>query len=117
MKPDYQANKILAAPKGEYGIECIEVAEAYLKLLDPWMPIETAPKDGVEILTYSKSWGIKQLCWKSIDYKDGSWGSKLPIEQQGAWVLFNSDPNKIGCFNPTNEIILWMPLPLPPNRR
>ncbi len=73
--------------------------------------IETAPKDGREILTYSKKWGVKQLCWKHINYKAGSFGALLPKDEQGAWVLFNADPNKIGCFNPSSEITHWIEVP------
>lgn len=76
-----------------------------------WQDISTAPKDGNEILTYSKKWGVKQLCWKKINYKAGTLGAELPMDKQGAWVQFNADPNKMGCFNPTGEIIKWMPVP------
>ena len=85
-------------------------------MADKWQPIKSAPKDGREILTYSKKWGVKQLCWKKINYRAGSWGASLPVDKQGAWVQFNGDPHKIGCFNPTDELTEWQPVPEGPKK-
>ena len=57
-----------------------------------WQPIETAPKDGTDILTYAKFGGISVRYWGEGDDEGMAW-----------------QPRIRGCF-PTH----WMPLPNPP---
>lgn len=52
-----------------------------------WLPIETAPKDGAEILAYFSGCGMIVVYWNEREWSDGT-GFTL---------------------NPTH----WMPLPLP----
>lgn len=57
-----------------------------------WMPIETAPKDGADVLGWSRTFRCPQTV--SFDRKWGAW---------------SSIPGRYGC-NPTH----WQPLPKPP---
>lgn len=60
-----------------------------------WQPIETAPKDGTRILSYSDQEGVQCISW----WRDGdtSWSE---------WC----SPDGYTVFDPTH----WMPLPEPP---
>jgi hypothetical protein len=60
--------------------------------MNEWQPIETAPKDGSEILTFG-SIGIMVVFWR-----DGFWREKA---------------NFLGLRNPPTH---WMPLPNPPKQ-
>lgn len=60
-----------------------------------WQPIETAPKDGTEILIYSEIEGVRSSYFEHGMWQKGSWFSK-PEERERA------KPKK------------WMPLPKPP---
>jgi hypothetical protein len=70
--------------------------------MSEWQPIETAPKDGAEILLgfAGEKW-IVQGRWVG-DYK----------ARDGAWWALNNDPTDAwgGELYPTH----WMPLPSPP---
>jgi len=65
-----------------------EAAQAWGTRTDPWQPIETAPKDGTEILGYAG--GFLLLSWR-----DDEWHEET-FEESG--------------WNPTH----WMPMPAPP---
>jgi len=69
--------------------DLVKLIEAALR----WQPIETAPKDGTEIIgswqCLNKTWDMNKLCF--VD---------------GAWLDHYQDCQ----FNPTH----WMPLPEPP---
>lgn len=66
----------------------------------PWRPIESAPKDGTEILVY-------------VDYGDGSW----KIEKAHWQHVFNKFMN--ATYDPMMDDIdgatHWQPLPSPPS--
>jgi hypothetical protein len=75
-----------------------------LAVVEAWLPISTAPKDGMEVLLW--------LCgpWSRIE--KAHW-----YKPWGNWICGAdpSDPNRedrfgIGCLIPTH----WMPLPAPP---
>jgi hypothetical protein len=81
-------------------IEAIEKASQ-------WQPIETAPKDGTEILVFFKSVGIKSVSWTDTDW-----------DSSGEYALWCVDDNK---FAPhplrgysSGDEMCWMPLPQPP---
>tara|TARA_R110000772_G_scaffold201302_2_gene311663 strand:+ start:516 stop:815 length:300 start_codon:yes stop_codon:yes gene_type:complete len=59
-------------------------------LLCPWLPIETAPRDGTELLLWQRGVGCGV-----------SWWGHDPDNEDLGWYK----------FNPTH----WMPLPSPPN--
>lgn len=65
-----------------------------------WQPIETAPKDGTEIL-------LSDGACVSI----GGWLSRQDV---GDECPFGTDPGwwAVACHNPTH----WMPLPDPPTQ-
>lgn len=59
-----------------------------------WMPIETAPKDGTEILGYTEEVGALVLYWDSMTGEMDHW----------------SDGMSVSFWKPSH----WMPVPLPP---
>ncbi len=59
-----------------------------------WHPIETAPKDGREVLIHGKG-GMIKVCWRDGD--DWNWAT------DGTFVS--------AIYKPTH----WMPLPEPPS--
>ncbi len=73
---------------------------------DRWQPIDTAPKDGTQILVFTKHGEIEQSKWclpHSFTYEpvsDGLYRKVPPDPEDGFW---NSN-------TPTH----WMPLPAPP---
>lgn len=79
-----------------------------------WMPIETAPKDGTEILgCYVQDWGDGNKSvygpW-TVAFRNGMWesswdGSEV-IEYQGDFGTEYKSPD----MPPSH----WQPLPLPP---
>lgn len=68
-----------------------------------WQPIETAPKDGTEVLLWLRApWSrVEQLCWR---------------EEIGGWLVKGIDPKDAegmcGALVPTH----WMRLPAAPNQ-
>ena len=64
-----------------------------------WQPIETAPKDGTEVLVYGDGQGMS-VAW---------WETKYIWVRPGAWV---SDFGRSDTH--THEPSHWMPLPPPP---
>ena len=59
---------------------------------DCWLPIESAPKDGSEILLVSRKCRIANGCWMTANDKVGAW----------MWPYVLQEPTH------------WMPLPQPP---
>lgn len=62
-----------------------------------WRPIETAPKDGREILTYGRDEEGEEYFWVS-----GWW--PFPTHEEGHWT----------CWHISDWATHWMPLPEPP---
>ena len=79
-----------------------------------WQPIETAPRDGTDILLMSNDapglpGGVADKCWAGNTAVAGWWGDE---RDGGQWICYMSmvqDPEL--HFEPTH----WMPLPAPPN--
>lgn len=74
-----------------------------------WQPIETAPKDGREIIVYGVrrgDWGYTddESTWTGARWSAGSYG--FP----GSWLESKARPNYSTGFTPTH----WIPLPAPP---
>ena len=63
---------------------------------DEWKPIETAPKDGTEILMWSQYDGIVVGHYSKSVWADG-------------WIIYDARSDTIE-LHPTH----WMPLPQPP---
>lgn len=74
-----------------------------------WQPIETAPKDGREIIV----WGVRGGDW---GYTEPEWtwtgarwsGGSLSVP--AGWYETKATPRYSNGFSPTH----WMPLPEPP---
>lgn len=60
-----------------------------------WKPIESAPKDGSEILLMSQKGRVANSCWMTANNRCGAW----------LWAYIKQEP--------TN----WMPLPQPPKEQ
>lgn len=72
-----------------------------------WQPIETAPKDGTEILVLFKRLGVKCVAWTT------RWND--PTDEHAHWHIDDCkhDPYPLRGYNEEDEIG-WMPLPRPP---
>lgn len=72
--------------------------------MSEWQPIETAPRDGTEILTLTR--------WPAGDYaRVLCWDDGIDLETGGvATGWLDPDSGYIGSFDPS----YWMPLPKPP---
>ena len=60
--------------------------------MSEWQPIETAPKDGTEILAWSRREGVFVVFWYTL---------------MGGWCWTAHDLDGDETMNPTH----WMPLP------
>ncbi len=74
-----------------------------------WQPIETAPKDGTNILVYDPpseyySGGIFIVFWDR-EYKRSS----------KTWCVICSEDGETGSWATISHPTHWMPLPEPPN--
>lgn len=98
--PDYVTLHRLGLDKCEAAIDAAirereEQAKVIARLKNPWMPIETAPKDGTWVLAFSpdgETLGVAQ--WTGTQWRDS--GNSEDVEWE---------------WNVTH----WMPLPPPPN--
>jgi hypothetical protein len=72
-----------------------------------WQAIETAPKDGTEILVSFKKVGVKCVAWTT------RWGD--PTDEYAHWHIDDNkhDPYPLRGYNEGDELG-WKPLPQPP---
>lgn len=75
-----------------------------------WQPIETAPKDGTQILGWNKADGYERkpyICWfgKDYNYED----------DDALWLKGDGDGWSTGYYFTPCEPTHWMPLPAAPN--
>ena len=82
-----------------------------------WMPIETAPKDGSDILLWTSDQVVHQGFWDANTtnfYKSQEgWASYDPDNAKGEWISLSGpdDDRRMYCgMTPTH----WMSLPSPP---
>lgn len=72
-----------------------------------WQPIETALKNGSEILVYFKTIGVRQVSWCDDDG-----------EPTGKYAIWRVNDNKHGLYQlrgySEGDDTHWMPLPPPP---
>ena len=89
---------IYEAEQGKY-VEYDDYArlKAEVERLTKWQPIETAPRDGTEIIGRAGLWVEVTAFFK---------GTK-PWERKEAWVTSNDDDGYAQDFKPTH----WLPLP------
>lgn len=64
--------------------------------MSEWQPIETAPRDGTEI-----------LCCECVEIFIGFWSGN---NVDGYWDSYEEGAHYIDSYSPTH----WMPLPEPP---
>lgn len=77
---------------------------------NPWQPIESAPRDGTQVLVWSDELYIKPyIAWWGVDQNAPEDGN-----EQEEWLTGDGDSWSTGYYytpcNPTH----WMPLPAPP---
>ena len=72
-----------------------------LCLVQVWQPIESAPKDGTEVLIYQAGQSF------GYDYAIGKFGARWEGDQEGGW----GNRNSASQYNTPTR---WMPLPPPP---
>lgn len=76
-----------------------------------WQPIETAPRDGTDVIAWDKKFGARQTQWRN--YGTGS-PAKAAYDRgdgpRGAFVWREPIHNWVQDWRPTH----WMPLPDPP---
>jgi len=71
-----------------------------------WRPIETAPKDGTDVVIYAPNCGVLVAYWS-----DSIWASvNNPVRGQGGGWVQEVHRSDTCVFSPTH----WMPLPSPP---
>jgi len=75
----------------------VERLKSEVERLTKWQPIETAPRDGTEIIGRAGLWVEVTAFFK---------GTK-PWERKEAWVTSNDDEGYAQDFKPTH----WLPLP------
>lgn len=90
-----------------------------MKVEMEWQPIETAPKDGCEILvavksktphTVAVSWD--KDCWSWVD-ENGVPGGTHHTAVTGGWRF----DEEVGGWLWPNMVTHWMPFPKPPTSR
>lgn len=73
-------------------------------MLEPWMPIETAPKDGTKI----DAWRIEPPHEGGTRFIDVSW-------RDGAWQWYSDRDQEFIDLDEGNwKVTHWMPAPGPP---
>lgn len=75
-----------------------------------WQPIETAPKDGTEILVWCKSGGVARVRWNSYRHDGMDWQD---------WEMradrWHAAHDPVGDQLYATVASHWMPLPSPPS--
>lgn len=73
-----------------------------------WKPIETAPKDGTQILVYSKNDGVVWVSWdtEEIYYPD--------CNPEKCWAVPGSHQDEQGGCYRIDDATHWVPVPKPP---
>lgn len=82
--------------------------------MSEWQPIETAPKDGTDILVYSANEG-QAVAWWDAEFGFDYVGPKLTYKLIGAWTAGTATgvgtlDGEYLALEPTH----WMRLPAPP---
>lgn len=76
--------------------------------MSDWLPIETAPKDGTQILVYSKEDGVMWVSWETEQVF-------LPgYKPEKKWCVPGSHQDEQGGAYTTSNPTHWMPVPEPP---
>lgn len=88
-------------------VEPVPVSPVPASVPDAWHPIETAPKDGTEMMLFDPSFHR---------FKIGSWREDDFMNSVGAmWLDDSYDDFSCGFCSCPLEPTHWMPLPTPPN--
>lgn len=78
-----------------------------------WQPIETAPKDGAEVLTWDADWQLPLMMhFSSKERFERDYGDPNYMEE--GWYVSYRYPEPGFAEEPANPTH-WMPLPDPPS--
>lgn len=112
----YEKREIITRKATKVLLE-LEAALAAMQKVSEWLPIESAPKDGTQILAAVKNDSGKW--WRYIAFyapygtlpngEDNYIDDDSEFAPEG-WYHDTSDEERVNLFLPTH----WMPLPLPP---
>lgn len=64
---------------------------------DGWLPIESAPKDGSEILLLSRKGRIANGCWMTATDKVGAWMWPYVLQEPTHWMPLPQPPREPGA--------------------
>lgn len=95
-----------------------EKAESELAALREWQPIETAPKDGTEILGWRRDCGILLILWTAPAYFMTTIEMEAAATDDDAWMdvedWFCADIVAGSRLDGSEAPTHWRPLPAPP---
>ena len=69
-----------------------------------WQPIETAPKDGTEVLLFDTAFKKVVIGWYGVDYNNSNNNEK-------EWLYGEGDDYSCGYYYTPCDPTHWMPLP------
>lgn len=115
MIATHRENRALAEKRHAAELAALRARVAELEAGQDWQPIETAPKDGTEVIIFNPRWSYAPKAkWDLIDGDEGCFG---------AWVLEDDfwspgvDNGALGWaedIEDGNMPTVWCPLPTPP---
>ena len=123
--PDGQSQTLFAGPTETHYYTKAQLDEAYeagktdaAAVSEPWQPIETAPKDGTELIGWREDCGQLLIRWTSCsELMTDAEIEKSGIDEEILFVedWFYADIVRSGRLEGSEIPTHWMPLPPPPN--
>ena len=86
-------------------IRCFMMADAIATLSNPWIPMESAPRDGGYILLIDGAGEVNKAAWRKND------SYAADIERSMAWCVYGSYQTDQGGWETVDNPVGWMYLP------